>query len=393
MVGTSVAVSVRLGLLAYASENGLHIFELPAVQPRPITFKAPRDLRNLSPPCTFHPDYVPRARADADSTPVPSEGDDDTDEDEDDDHDSIGAPEGFLPPGRAASSRRLKLLRVLQRLGRRVNFRFDYGAGAAIGVMAFTDDDGEDGTPLLLVPQTRPVQAVHVVDVTQCKHGGYVCPPSTVDWPAGVAAGRGKTAVSAHDGVHLYAGRRADWTPTSVVPWPHRRRGRIDILGLRFFPDGDTIVALCAKEMEPRFMGPYPNLHGLFALDVRRGAFNPTPLLDYIMHSAVDVEVHGGHLYVSSEIVCLVDATAGTARYDMGTWHYDFNAAGMASVPGVGLFVANTANAVVVLMCTGQEQKAAAAAAAMSAMSEARMAWITTAYRAIQERLLGVPSP
>jgi hypothetical protein len=136
----------------------------------------------------------------------------------------------------------------------------DPGTGYHTGYLAFT----RDAEPLLLVSDAGAepdTGAVHLVDVVDGTHVGYVAPPGTIKGPRGVAACSRYVAVSAWRSetdeqhvVHLYqcGEDRASWVRTFTLGGPRGDGAGLLALprGLRFIEGSDTGPTLLAVAEE-----------------------------------------------------------------------------------------------------------------------------------------------
>lgn len=138
--------------------------------------------------------------------------------------------------------------RLLRRLGSRFstrprhdNFRDLFGS---LGWMVFFTESDISSRLLLVTDIDR--HAVHVVDVANEVHGGYVATPGSIDGPRGVATRGSLVAVSAWGEDHEKEGEVHLFEGTVGTGWIRKRvlaRGQLrQPFGLRFTADGAGVV-------------------------------------------------------------------------------------------------------------------------------------------------------
>ncbi len=126
------------------------------------------------------------------------------------------------------------------------------------GLLAFTTlgdaaSGGASPSPPLLLVTDHGNQAVHVLDVVNRWHMGYVAPPGTIRGPRGVASRGSLAAVTAWDSivastgdhvVCIFEGSGSTWVPVRVIGGPQGSgTGQLNCpLGLRFTWDGMGLV-------------------------------------------------------------------------------------------------------------------------------------------------------
>lgn len=256
-------------------------------------------------------------------------------------------------------------LTLLHRFGARFstrprhdNFRHHFGC---LGRMVFTDLNMS--TRLLLVTDVGR-DAVHVVDVANEVHNGYVAAPGTISGPQGVATRGSLVAVSAWDenggSVHLFECTvGAGWTPTRVLA-----RGQLrQPFGLRFTADGAGLVVA-----EGRSKGCIARVSVVVG-SVTRCKVNEDG------DACSDVEkCKGGWLVACSDgddvkyVGVDGQATLGHCGEPL------FRPVALALVPGLGLVVRENTSGRLQFFATPD-------AVAMASMSARRVGWLAAVFR------------
>jgi hypothetical protein len=260
---------------------------------------------------------------------------------------------------------------------------------AGSGWMAFT---GPATSRLLLVADAG-LDAVHVVDVVDRVHAGYVAAPGTIAGPRGVAARGSLVAISAWihwtlTGDHVvwvFEGSGAMWTAVRVVGGgfgsPGRAAGQLQRpMGLRFTGDGTGLAVTDAGN------------HRLSMFRVEDGTFERHMATG--LSGLRDVEeCEGGWLvarvYPSHTIVFVggesgdVNGGAGRARLGRkGRGDGEFiDPSALALVPGLGLVVREDSGQRLQFFATPD-------AIAMASMSEHRAGWMVAVARGVRCRTL-----
>ncbi len=258
-------------------------------------------------------------------------------------------------------------LTLLRRFGARYstrprhdNFRHHFGC---LGRMVFTDLNMS--SRLLVTDVGR--DAVHVVDVANEVHCGYVAAPGTINGPQGVATRGSLVAVSAwgdmdENGgtVHLFESTAgAGWTPARVLA-----RGQLrQPFGLRFTADGAGLVVA-----EGRSGGCIARVSVVVG-SVSRCKVNEDG------DACSDVEkCKGGWLVACSDgdDVKYVGADGRAALGHCG--EPLFRPVALALVPGMGLVVRENTSGRLQLFATPD-------AMAMASMSALRVGWLVAVFR------------
>jgi DNA-binding beta-propeller fold protein YncE len=267
-----------------------------------------------------------------------------------------------------------------------MQFKFLDNKGSS-GFLAFTSPAATTSAssrarPLLLVTDSGH-DAVHVLDVMERTHAGYVASPGSIAGPRGVAASGTSplVAVSAwkkwDSGDHVvvvYRGGGAVWEAVRVISvgfgGPGSRDGQLNLpRGLRFSGDGSGI---CVADWYNGRASVFRVGDGGFVRHMATGLSGP-----------YDVEeVEGGWLVAcgrshSVEFLGGGDSGAGGGRpslgkagggYGSGDGEFDSPVA-LAVVPGLGLVVRERDNGRLQVFATPDT-------IAMAAMSHVRVAWI-----------------
>jgi hypothetical protein len=262
----------------------------------------------------------------------------------------------------------------------------EFCAYGTLGCLAFTPpgDETRAARPLLLVIDSRQ-QAVHVVDVIDRVHVGYVAAPGTVDGPQGVAVSldgslvavstcptgtfQGSGAIGVKDdAILLYRNcggtAAAAWEKVRVI-----RGGLNQPLGLRFTRDG---TAICVANLRYSCASLFRVADGVL---VRHVAFVPRRGLRDLE------EVEGGWLLACPSIdsagyVGFGSNTDPECREAVPWWprccltEPPANPTSLAVVPGYGVVVREFGQFGRLQVFTTPD------AMAMAAMSRLRVAWM-----------------
>ena len=246
-----------------------------------------------------------------------------------------------------------------------LNFDFLDSEWRPSGWMAFTGGTAE--TRLLLVTDAGN-DAVHVIDVVQGKHAGYVASPGAVARPRGVAVRGTKAAVSAYTEdrrvceVRVYEGSGSSWTVVRVFAMD---RVFCSVFGVRFTGDG-TGLAVAGQRVYDRGWVSMLFVHDGSVQTLATG-----------MIGAVDVEECGEYGWIVADCSSrTVEFLGGRARLERGSRC----PTALAYVPGFGLAVREEHED---LRCSTVQLFATRDAIAMAAMSVMKTAWMATVARAI----------
>jgi hypothetical protein len=258
-----------------------------------------------------------------------------------------------------------------------MQFKFWEGNGNfSSGYLAFTGS----GTSRVLLVTDHGNDAVHVVDVVNRVHVGYLAAPGTIDGPRGVAAKDSLVAISAwkkwsegEHAVRLFQGRGAMWTPLCVIGGGSGSPGGADgqltcPRGLRFTDDGTGLAVADTGNCRVSVFRVKDGSCAQQVATVRRPS---------------DVEEYQGGWLV---------ACNSTTIHHVGNGLKETNGKGkrvlcipttMALVPGLGLVVRDFLR--IHVFSTAD---AIAMAAMMAAMSSNRVGWIVAVVRGIAARRL-----
>jgi len=253
--------------------------------------------------------------------------------------------------GHLGTPRALAHVRTLGGVGP-MEFVFSYGSGN----MAFTDGCGET---TLLVTDNGHHGAVHVVDVVNGTHAGYVAAPGTITWPRAVTTRKSLAAVSCWEVVRLFEGSGGTWTPVRTIV--------LAASGLCFTADGSRLaVARRHKKHLCIFCAKDGALLRLVDLPLKMDCYHVEEC------NIGDSDGDGSRVdWVMCQEGGLV-AIAGNTNTVPGWRNLDFKPFCLAVLPGVGLVVRHDA---------GVQVLATHDAIAMAAMSACKVAWMTAVCR------------
>jgi hypothetical protein len=167
-----------------------------------------------------------------------------------------------------------------------LDFKFVTATRPLSGWMAFT---GSTAAARLLVVIDAGNRAVHVIDVVQGNHVGYVAAPGSIDEPRGVAAWSTKVAVCCNGNtVRLHEGSGETW---SVM----REIEMYSYFGLRFTDEGACLaLACCGIGQEKGFVGVFRVEDGSLAYAIPSDA----------AYYPIDVEDCGEHGWAVADWSC-----------------------------------------------------------------------------------------
>ena len=269
--------------------------------------------------------------------------------------------------------------------------QFDFQSGDGLsGFLAFTPPPltATPGSPHRLLVTDHGHNTVHVVDVVNRAHAGYLAAPGSIAGPHGVAARGDLVAVSAwkeydqgNHKVHIYqagSGGGSHWTKMRVIGGGFGGCGTADgqfksPYGLRFSGDGS---AICVADRENDRVSMFRVGDGGFVRHIATGLDGP-----------LDVEeVEGGWVvacFRSHTVEFVSDGgdggrpSLGKAGGGYGIGDGEFQSPStMALVPGLGLVVRECWNYRLQVFSTPDML-------AMRTMSDVRIGWMTATYRAI----------
>ncbi len=295
---------------------------------------------------------------------------------------SAGAGAGDALAAMAGGGGGLRLVCTLGGAGSPAPMQFQFAEIIfSSGFLAFTASSSSSSStrPLLLVTD-HGHYAVHLVDVVDRSHAGYLAPPGSIAGPRGVAASgtsplvavsTWKEVESGNHVVVVYRGSGSEWEAVRVIG-----DGQLDVpLGLRFSGDGST---MCVADSRNNRASVFRVGDGGLVRHMATGLRGP-----------YDVEeVEGGWLVACAgsdtvEYVCDGDGGDGGGRPSLG-WYgcrdgEFWYPATVAVVPGLGLVVRESGNERLQVFATPDT-------IAMAAMSPHRVAWMTVVARAILRR-------
>ncbi len=292
----------------------------------------------------------------------------------------------------------LRLVCTLGGDGSAAPMQFKFGKAVGGGRLAFTSPSSDGSARPLLLVTDGGADAVHLVDVVDKTHAGYLASPGSIAGPRGVAASGASplVAVSAwkdrFGGDHVvvvYRGEGVEWEAVRVIGGGvGAGDGQLNIpVGLRFSWDGTVI---CVADY-------WNNRASVFRAD-------DGGLLRHIIFPAEDsprdVEVvEGGWLAACSDSakVEFVSNTTGDiggrpslgkAGGGWGVGDGEFMCpSALAVVPGLGLVVREYDD------CGWFQVFAAHDTIAMTAMSCVRVAWMVAVARAALRHVALVSTP
>jgi hypothetical protein len=282
-----------------------------------------------------------------------------------------------------------------------MQFEFEDDVGFS-GYLAFTPtttttatttsgSSSRNARPLLLVTDVGH-DAVHLVDVVDGSHAGYLAPPGSIAGPRGVAVSGAsplvavsawKRLISGDHVVVVYMGSGAAWGAVRVIGrgfgGPGEGDGQLDMpMGLRFSGNGSYI---CVADTGNDRASVFRVSDGGFVRHTATGLRCP--------HDVEEVEggwlVACGHPWHTVKFVgdgvggvCAGRPSLGRAGGGSGSWDGELHwPNALAVVPGLGLAVREHGNG-------GRVQVFATPdTIAMAAMSRDRVAWMGAVARAV----------
>ena len=284
---------------------------------------------------------------------------------------------------------------ILGGKGSPASMQFDFMSGGGYsGYLAFTLPPPDADAPHLLLVTDHGHDAVHMIDVVNRAHAGYLAAPGSIAGPRGVAVSKVAplVAVSAWKKwddcdhvVHIYragSGGGSHWTHVQVIGdgfgVPGASDGQLDKpFGLRFSVDG---TAICVADAMNDRVSMFRVDDGGFERHIATGLNTP-----------IDVEEVECGWMVACEDSHTVEFVCGDGD---GGWPFLGKAGGglgsvdgelygpaaLALVPGLGLIVRDCWNSRLQVFSTPDML-------AMRAMSAIRVGWMTSTYRAAVNRL------
>jgi hypothetical protein len=218
-----------------------------------------------------------------------------------------------------------------------MKFKFRFGGFPSVffdtsGHMAFMDCSRR-----LLVVSDAGHGAVHVIDVAEQQHVGYVAAPGSIVGPRGVATKGSSVAVSSwyHSDsgdhmVHVYEGTGATWTPQRTIAGgfrgPGPAAGQLWMPnGLRFSADGlHLAVADCINGRVSVFC-------------TRDGSFKQNIETSYRQPDDIVECGNGEWLVCHRDRVCVAGSKLESAS--AGSFYVGSFSSALALVPGLGLMI------------------------------------------------------